>query len=132
MGVCLAGGRLVNEQLVAIGYALPALNPPDIRYQQRLADAAQKAMREKAGFWAGGADVAPYAAVIVDVANIRGLPGTSYPVVGQAKLGIIYVVVGRNRPGDWIQVQISTDTRGWIFAELVRCNTPIAELSIIE
>lgn len=52
-------------------------------------------------------------------ANLRGGPGTSYPVVGSVRTGQALAIVGRNGAGDWLQL---TDGE-WIAAFLVN-NAP--------
>jgi hypothetical protein len=48
-------------------------------------------------------------------ANLRGGPGTNYPVVGSAAAGQALAVVGRNTAGDWLQLADGS----WIAAFLV-------------
>jgi endonuclease/exonuclease/phosphatase family metal-dependent hydrolase len=48
-------------------------------------------------------------------ANLRGGPGTNYPVVGAAAAGQALAVVGRNAAGDWLQLADGS----WIAAFLV-------------
>lgn len=49
-------------------------------------------------------------------ANLRGGPGTNYPVVGSVKAGAALAVVERNAKGDWYRLA----SGGWIAAFLVR------------
>jgi hypothetical protein len=48
-------------------------------------------------------------------ANLRGGPGTNYPIVGAATVGQGLVVVGRNTAGDWLRLAGGA----WIAAFLV-------------
>jgi hypothetical protein len=66
---------------------------------------------------AGGpaAAAAPVAASANRGANLRGGPGTNYPVVGGAVAGQSLTVVGRNAASDWLQLADGT----WIAAFLV-------------
>ncbi|MFI5210962.1 MAG: thermonuclease family protein, partial [Gemmatimonadales bacterium] len=45
---------LVNERMVADGWALLFTVPPDVRYVDRLTSAESAARREKRGLWATG------------------------------------------------------------------------------
>jgi tetratricopeptide (TPR) repeat protein/endonuclease YncB( thermonuclease family) len=129
--IWLADGTLANLQLVDMGYALPDPALEDDSLASQLQQAAREAWQAQAGFWAGGADVAPWAVVVVDVANIRQGPGTDRPVVAQALRGDIFVINGRNANGDWLQIQASDAVTAWIFAELAQTTTPISSLPVV-
>lgn len=47
-------GRLLNEELIETGYALPYTVPPNVKYAERLRAARTRAEGKRAGFW--GAD----------------------------------------------------------------------------
>lgn len=69
------------------------------------------------------------ARVNVSVANIRGGPGTSYNLAGQAKLGMSMEVL--EKKGDWVKVKLSSGGNGWVSAKLVDLKnmavvTPVA------
>lgn len=55
--------------------------------------------------------------------NLRQGPGTDYPIIGGAKQGERYRVIGKNLVGDWWQIDIDNnspgDQPGWVFAQLV-------------
>ena len=129
--VWLADGTLANQQLVEMGYALPDPALEDDNLALRLQQAAREAWQRKAGFWAGGADVAPWAAVAVDVANIRKEPGTDSQVIGKATVGDVFAIIGRNANSDWLQMQTTAESPAWIFAELVQTTMPIASLPFV-
>lgn len=68
---------------------------------------------------------APGVAVANSNANLRGGPGTGYPVVGGVKAGDALDVKARNQAGDWLQLA----SGAWIAAFLVDdapANLPIA------
>lgn len=73
---------------------------------------------------------APALVVSAPVANVRGGPGTAYPVVGQARQGESYLVTGRSQAGDWWQVLERGDTEGWISASLVETNAAAASVAV--
>ena len=50
--------------------------------------------------------------------NVRGGPGTEYPIVGGATLGQEFAVTGKNAAGDWWQIDLEGQP-GWIFAPFV-------------
>jgi len=47
------GERMVNEELLAAGYAQLLTIPPNVRYVERLRAAANEARRARRGLWAG-------------------------------------------------------------------------------
>jgi len=49
--VWLAGGRMVNEELVRQGYAQVSTYPPDVKYQDRFLAAQQEAREAGRGLW---------------------------------------------------------------------------------
>jgi hypothetical protein len=53
--------------------------------------------------------------------NVRGGPGTNYPVLGTAPAGASSTVVGRNADNSWLQVQYppGSSNTGWVYAGLV-------------
>lgn len=78
-----------------------------------------------ATFWPGAAASAvafptptaapPAAATANDGANLRGGPGTNYPIVGGVPPGAQLAVVGRSAAGDWLRLSDGS----WIAAFLV-------------
>lgn len=53
--------------------------------------------------------------------NVRGGPGTTFPVIGKLAQGAVVTVEARNAAGDWWLVccVAGTETRGWVSAEFV-------------
>jgi len=62
---------------------------------------------------------APDTATANSNANLRGGPGTQYPVLGTAAPGSLVALTGQNVEGTWYQ----TSTNGWVAAALV-ANAP--------
>lgn len=58
--------------------------------------------------------------------NVRGGPGTNYPVVGKAPLGTKIRVIGRTETGDWLRIccPINQETESWVSAEFVLVDMP--------
>ena len=51
--------------------------------------------------------------------NVRQGPGTNYPIVGVASPGQQYSITGKNRAGDWWEIDYDGKA-GWVYAPLVR------------
>ncbi len=130
--VWLADGTLVNYELVRRGYAQVATYPPDVKYEALYREAQRQAMAEGVGLWVDEAEstvtpvpVAAAGATANRSANLRGGPGTSYPIVGGVTSGQVLEIVGRNQAGDWYQLA----SGAWIAAFLVNnapSNLPVA------
>ena len=50
--------------------------------------------------------------------NVRGGPGTNYPIVGTASLGQQYPITGKNSAGDWWKINYNGQA-GWVFGQSV-------------
>lgn len=65
--------------------------------------------------------------------NVRGGPGTNYPVVASAPAGSVYVVVGINPARDWYQVSVpGRPEPAWIFARLSTLNGSLESVPVAE
>jgi uncharacterized protein YraI len=51
--------------------------------------------------------------------NVRGGPGTNYPVVGALEGGSQADIVAKNPAGDWWQVTMPNGQQGWVYGQLV-------------
>ena len=54
--------------------------------------------------------------------NVREGPGTNYGVVGTAKAGQRFPIIGKNSVGDWWQITDNSGLIGWVYGPLV---TPV-------
>jgi uncharacterized protein YraI len=63
--------------------------------------------------------------------NVRGGPGTAYPIVTQLEPGAAAAVIGRNDAESWWQIDREGET-GWVFAELVAFSGDEAEVAVGE
>jgi uncharacterized protein YraI len=76
------------------------------------------------------AHAAPAVPVTVNVAslNVRGGPGTAYPVVTVLHDGDQATALGRDAGGTWYQVQLAGGTNGWVSASYVQ---PGGDISVL-
>jgi outer membrane lipoprotein-sorting protein len=76
--------------------------------------------------------VAPQLAIRPDLTqvNVRGGPGTTYPVVGSLYPKQVVRVVGKNEVGDWWAVELEGQT-GWVLAELVDFSGDPASVPVL-
>ena len=59
----------------------------------------------------------PMATINSDM-NVRGGPGTNYPIIGAASPGQQYPITGENSAGDWWEISYNGQV-GWVFGQLV-------------
>ena len=61
--------------------------------------------------------------------NVRGGPGTNYPVVGEALSGTDLEVVGRTETGDWLRICCpdGMNVESWMSAEFLLVDMPDSE-----
>lgn len=66
--------------------------------------------------------------------NVRGGPGTNYPVIGPGPAGNSAKVVGRNADSSWLKVEypLSDDGTGWVYAALVQINGDPQTVDVVE
>lgn len=79
------------------------------------------------------ADGRPIANVISDGRlNVRSGPSTEYRVLVKALPGDAFVVLARNGPATWVQVELpeATNGFGWVSADLVEVSIPVVDLPI--
>ena len=75
---------------------------------------------------------APRAIVKGDVVNVRGGPGTNYPVLGQVKRGQLFEAIARTSAGDWLEIccPVTPGETGWISAPLMTMTSAIDALPL--
>lgn len=54
--------------------------------------------------------------------NIRGGPGTNFPVVTAVRNGATLAASGKNDKGDWLAVQAANGKDGWAATKYLNCN----------
>lgn len=79
-------------------------------------------------------EVSPRAVVVgnEDSINLRGGPGTGYPVITAAYLGECFKVVGRNSNSTWVQIRTLTGRRGWIVARLAEIDGELTSVPVMD
>jgi uncharacterized protein YraI len=65
-------------------------------------------------------------ATVTTNANVRGGPGTEFPIIGGTVTGQSVNIVGRNADSTWYLLDFENIATGWVSAELV-ANAPAAE-----
>lgn len=71
----------------------------------------------------------PDAVVTTKTANVRAGPGLSYEIINQVNNGDPVRVIGRNAAGDWLQIVVPGQKRGWISGSLLEVNLSLAEVA---
>lgn len=64
--------------------------------------------------------------------NLRGGPGTSYPIVGKAAANQGYQIVGRNRDSSWWQICCVNGQKAWVAASVANALGPTADVPVPE
>ncbi len=69
--------------------------------------------------------------VVADsTANLRGGPGTNYPMIGQMTAGKEVDIIGRNANGDWWRIAWDGAGQAWIAGLVVRVLGPIDTVAV--
>ncbi len=124
-------GVMVNQALVAQGWAQPVEYPPDTAYAAELRQAAVEAAQAGLGFWSGWAPdgAAPYALTMGNV-NLRTGPGTEFLISAKAANNTPLTVFGRTADGLWLQVRAPDRGGGWVAGGLVALRAPVDEIAV--
>ncbi|MCO6450280.1 MAG: SH3 domain-containing protein [Caldilineales bacterium] len=73
----------------------------------------------------------PFAvAVATGTTNLRGGPGTNYPVVGSLPEGAQMKIIGKNQNGTWWQLERDNGDPAWIIANRVNAQGPANEIAV--
>lgn len=62
--------------------------------------------------------------------NVRGGPGTAYPVIGGLAAGQTVTITGKNAAGDWWQVCCVNQREGWVAASVVTASGPVGSVAV--
>lgn len=74
----------------------------------------------------------PYITIARSRVNLRGGPGTGFPVVGTAAQGEQYPVVGKNAAGNWFEFQRTEDATAWIADFIVTLSGDVNDIPVSE
>ena len=69
-------------------------------------------------------------AIASNVINVRGGPGTIYPVIGSMKENEEALIIAKNKTGDWWQVKLSDDRTGWVGDSVVTTQGDVSTISL--
>lgn len=70
------------------------------------------------------------ATITTQVLNVRGGPGTNYPIIGQVLQGERYPILARNAAGTWWRIDFD-GVPGWVYAALVEASGDAASVPIM-
>ncbi len=62
--------------------------------------------------------------------NIREGPSTNYKILGQAKAGETYTIIGKNKAGTWWQVRLPGGKIGWLYGKLIQILGPVENVQV--
>jgi hypothetical protein len=69
--------------------------------------------------------------VVADAeANLRGGPGTNYPLIGKMQPGKEVAIIGRNTNGDWWRIAWDGAGQAWVAGLVVRVLGPIDTVAV--
>lgn len=63
--------------------------------------------------------------------NVRTSPNTDSEIVVKLEPDASVVVTGRTEAGAWLLIQTTDGTAGWVAAEFLRLNQPLAEVPVV-
>jgi hypothetical protein len=72
----------------------------------------------------------PQATVKGTAINVRGGPGTDFPVIGQGQGGQSYEIVGRNDGSTWLDLCCFDGKVGWVSVDLVDTTADLAAIAV--
>jgi len=64
--------------------------------------------------------------------NVRGGPGTNYPLVGALNPGESVRISGKNPAGDWWQITLAGGVVGWVYGPLVETSGNTGAVALAE
>jgi hypothetical protein len=74
----------------------------------------------------------PTAVVQVDLLNLRGGPGTTFPILGMVPLNTTLLVIGRQPTfPDWWQVRHGGQV-AWVYAPMVTASGPLERVAVVQ
>jgi endonuclease YncB( thermonuclease family) len=132
--VYLEDGTLVNAKLIQAGMAQPVEYPPDTTRAEEFRQLALEAAHTKTGFWSGTSDEdgAMSYGLTTREAVIRRGPGSDYALTTRIPANTLLTIFGRSPNSRWLQVRPPDRNGGWVSADAVEANVPIATIPLGE
>ena len=132
--VFLEDGTLVNAKLIADGMAQPVEYRPDTARAEEFRQLGLAAARAERGFWSGSSavDGAMSYGLTTREAEIRRGPGTNYDLTTRIPANTLLTIFGRSPNSRWLQVRPPNRDGGWISANAVDANVPLATIPLGE
>ncbi|HIC89525.1 MAG TPA: hypothetical protein EYP04_09005 [Anaerolineae bacterium] len=76
-------------------------------------------------------EATPSLEVIVNSLRVRAGPGTDFPVIGAARLGDTFAVVGVNETKNWWQICCIGARKGWLYGQFVQLQGDYENVPVI-
>ena len=73
----------------------------------------------------------PQGAIVADVVNVRGGPGTAYAVMSRAKAGQTYPIAGKSADGKWLVIDLG-GKQGWVLGQFVKPSDSLDGIAVIK
>jgi hypothetical protein len=72
------------------------------------------------------------AATWVGKVNVRSNPGYLFDVITNVDTGTKFLVLGKSPGGEWIYVQVTPDSKGWVFARLLKSDQDMQLAPVVQ
>ena len=137
-------GQKLAEQVVSLespAVAMTLAASGDVRVEAQLRTGAGSILPITAAATVATTAAAPQAAdnaakvaeatvSTTQIVNVREGPTTGYPVLGQLNPGSNYRITGKNEAGDWFQIDIGGDKKGWVITQLVNPSGSLEAIAV--
>lgn len=127
-----ADGVFVNQEMIVQGYAQPIEYKPDVTLADEFRRVGSEAAKARRGFWSGQGepDGAMAYALTTEETALREGPGSRTTNQDTIPVNTPMTVYGRDSGGRWLQVRLPDRQGGWVQANKVYLNVPVATLAI--
>lgn len=99
---------------------------------EKAAPTAQEAAAQPAAE-AAAAPAPEFAQVsATQIVNLRGGPGTNFPVLGQINAGAAHKILAKNEQGNWWQIEMSDGKPGWVIGDLVTTAGDLSAIAVAQ
>jgi hypothetical protein len=72
------------------------------------------------------------AVVATDTLNVRGGPGTNYPVIGRLQQGDIVLITGRSSDSQWVKIAAQDIDQAWISAQYLVLFVDLPDIPVAQ